>query len=279
MGVLRSYTWPMFLALSAGLSAISDILQSAPIAYAFASLLLAIATFSIVAFKIPAIESAIRKAFSLEEAFPVVSFGASCAILAVLVFGFATISQRLGKQGGAIASAFPEVAEIQSRIGIVERGVSEIADITRKTSAVTDQIKADTEFLNAASDRWLVIERMDIYGDARGYNFDVSLLNPSSFVFDNVNFIVRDASHRDLVFIKDTDQIVAPSATRFWRPKMKAKPQAIEVCISGKRQSDGVWTKEIRSYREDLQSEIGRHSYKIIEVERPKRIDPDNRCT
>jgi hypothetical protein len=271
MKTMRSYTWPVLMALVSGLTAFADVVKDSFIAEMLAYALIGLGVAALVFFKAPGISRLAGRWFpGVGRDFSPAAFAVSCGILGVLVFGFAQMSARLSDQGGAIAAAFPEVAHFQEQLGLVQNDISRIASATELVTAEVEKVSADTKFLTEAAGKWIQFERLDVYGSNGEFNFDAIFI-------DSVDIIVKNASDKT-VYFEDRNQLIAPGDSRLWRPEMSHRPEQLEVCISGQRRVDGVWTIERRIYGDAEGAIEGYYQYRVIQTNGLEVGDANTRC-
>jgi hypothetical protein len=268
MKTVRSYTWPVLLALVSALTAFSDVVRNNFLAELMAYSLLAVGIAALVLFKAPMLSGTIRQAFpAVADDFSPVAFALSCSVLAVAVYGFAQISSQLGDQGGVIAAAYPEVEQLQAQLGVVDAKVTQIAATTQETAVVVDQISDQTAFLTEAAGRWIGVSRVIVSGGSESFSLDARLENSSSFVFDNVRIIIRDADDATNVLVDQADRIIVPNDGILWFEQFEKLPQRIEVCVSGRRRDGDVWTIDRRIYGDaDTGTYEGAFIYRVVDT-------------
>lgn len=275
MNTIRSYTWPVLMALVSGVTAFADVIKDSFLAELLAYALIGLGVAAIVFFRAPGISRVSRKWFpGAGTDFSPGAFAVSCGVLGVAVFGFAQLSARLSDQGGVIAAAFPEVTEIQQQLGVVQEDVARIEETTANTAVVVDAISEDTVFLTKAAGQWLGIESL-FYSPEFG-TMNLRINNPSSFVFDELDIVVRDSANPSKIILHRAG-ILARAELREFRAEGLGELDAIEVCISGRRKQDGLWGMETRIYgHSDMDDMFG--SFSVIDTEGLQPTTPDRRC-
>lgn len=246
MSKVPTYFTPVVLGASGFVGMCSDIAGKPIIAYCLVAFLVAMAL--CFALGRPAVlVDFFATTTTLKDTGDRIGIALTCCVLAVGVVGATVISQRVG---GITEKAFPEIAAaLDQRLGVVQEKVETIAADSRTIAKTTDALVKDGEFVKKAVGQWIGVERMDLYGKVGEFNFDTIFLNRSAFIFEDVNMIIRDADDPSLIFVNDIGRMMAPGATRLWRPKMVVRPEHIEICISGKRRDDGLLLKEVWHFR------------------------------
>jgi hypothetical protein len=180
--------------------------------------------------------------------------------MAVLVGGFSVLSARASAneetKDGLIASAFPEIRELQARLGIVQEAVARIDE-------TTTEIKEDTAFLKLAADQWLSAEiyswKANEYIEPNGPNhIRFSVQNDSAFTYQDVRVRIqpdRSASEWAL----EGFMLVPGTYENSEKTYRGEYPDRIQACISAVRKEDGAVIREIRTFgnREDVSSNGG----------------------
>ncbi|GEM_PF-2366122 len=268
MKTIQSYTWPALLALVSGVTAFSDIMRDTFVAEMLAYSLLALGIAAVVFFKAPWISGVARRAMPrMAQDFSPAAFAVSCAILGVAVYGFSQLSSRLSDQGGVIAAAYPEIESLQAQLGVVDAKVEQVALVVEETAAAVDVISDRTEFLKDAAGHWLVTERLEISMDGEKAQVMLTMNNPSAFVFDNVDIIARDRQNPSIVYVHETG-LIAQGETKYWAIQAPTRPDEVELCVSGRRKSDGLWAFESRIYGNPDNSHYDNYySYRVVETE------------
>ncbi len=169
------------------------------------------------------------------------AFGISCLALAALLYGFSTLSLGAQKNGGLIASQFPEIRQLQLTLGGVQNQVAEV-------QKVATEIKSDTGKLLEASDRWLEF-RLDIQGDsgpdASGkwrtvyHSAQPNLFNPTNFQFEDVAVRITSPD-KGVVYSKDY-KLLTDRQDRSEVNGVKGVFKEVVVCVSAKRRGEAEW--------------------------------------
>lgn len=279
MNTVRSYTWPALLALVSGVTAIADIMQDTFVAELLAYGLLALGIAALVFFKAPWLSEIARRSMPrVAQDFSPAAFAVSCAILGVAVYGFSQLSSRLSDQGGVIASAYPEVERLQAQLGILDEKVAYVAAVVDQTAVDVQSISEETAFLTRAAGQWIGVESMHVHFDPADGKAGINLRldNQSSFVFDEVDIVLRDPRDHSRVFLHRSG-IIAQGELKVFQAEVLERVEEVELCISGRRKQDDLWGKETRIYGKSNMADMF-DSHSVIATDGLRPSGPTERC-
>jgi len=279
VNTIKSYTWPALLALVSAVTAFSDIMQDTFVANLLAYSLLALGIAAVVFFRAPWISGVAHRAMPrLARDFSPTAFAISCAILGVAVYGFSQLSSRLGDQGGVIAAAYPEIENLQAQLGVVDENVAYVAAVVEQTAVEVRSVADETAFLTKAAGQWLGVESMHLYFDPAKNegNINLRLDNQSSFVFDNVDIVLRDPRDPNQVLLHKSG-IIAQGELKVFSAEVLEGLAEVELCISGRRKQDDLWGKETRIYGKSNMDDMF-DSHSVVATDGLRPAGPADRC-
>lgn len=239
MNFIRTYTYPTFIAVSSTGAVIADVLQN-DVAFTLVTTTLGLA--GIVFLAAPARLLARTGLTSLTPSDPsgrpaTRSFGASCLLLAALVFGFATLSSRAADDGGVIASGYPEIRDIQVSIGVIQSDLHTLSERSRR-------IQQMTERMNSFSVQSLSLNFSAAdYGDnARNVGFGVD--NPTGNIFDDIEVTLNTSDGT----VRKIFPTLGPSDSdrQYW--PVERLPARITLCVNAKPRGLDEYITERREY-------------------------------
>ncbi len=250
MQVLTRFTYPTFIGLCGLLGTFSDILQNSNIAIGAITGLLML---GLACLLLPR-ELVVDRFWSgllgndVSEQFSARPFGLSCALLAMLLYGFSTLSTKAGEEGGVIAAQFPEVHQLQVALGVAQQDIATI-------KTISTEIRGDTSRLLESSERWLKFELFLLH-EANGHKpngewnhvpsgASVFLFNETPLQYEDL-LIVLSVPGQGEIYRKSYPRVL-DREQRQERNAINVPYESVDVCISAKRRGQEEWLTDKHS--------------------------------
>lgn len=260
MAKFKKYGYPLFMGASGLLTTVSDLIQKNEIAVTLAAFLAVVGIITIVT---PLnVQQRVFRIVSdgVDEGFSSRAFGTSCLFLAAAVFGFSTLSAKAAPEGGIIASQYPEIHQLQMKLGVIEQATARIED-------KTDQLLTATR-------HWVSITEVATWHGETN-NLHLRIENNTPFFFKKLNGTVK-TSNNEILYLKDiglgSDGIHLENFDI-----LNDSLDTISLCIIGERTSDGAIIKETQHYRKGRNFEINTN-YILDDVDGPTIVDRATKC-
>lgn len=235
MQYLRNYSYPFFLSMSGILATISDVLQSLLISYFVVAILVLAAATALVAERVRPLNAAILGNLpdDIRGKFSNTPFAVSCVVLAIMVGAFSSLSAQAADEGGLIASNYPEIRDLQVRLGVLQE--------------TSDRIELKADRLLDATHQWISITDFRLWNNSQSKDVHIRLENNTPFVFKNARGVIETS---DKTRHKFGGLTLASDAIHWDNLPNGAKvPDRMSVCLIAERTRDGVSFREIRTYK------------------------------
>lgn len=260
MAKFKKYGYPLFMGASGLLTTVSDLIQKNEIAVTL-SIFLAIVGIITIATPLNVQQRVLRVVSDgVDDGFSPRAFGSTCILLAAAVFGFSTLSAKAAPEGGIIASQYPEIQQIQVKLGVIEQATARIED-------KTDQLLTATR-------QWVSI--IDLHAwTGKPESIILGIENKTPFFFKNINGSIK-TSNNDTFEFKD----IALGADEFnfvHFDHEEITPVGLIVCITGERENDKVFIKEVRHYNQGRVNETKAY-YTLNRVDGPTITNEKDKC-
>ncbi|MGO8235296.1 hypothetical protein ACC806_03680 [Rhizobium ruizarguesonis] len=240
---ISNFSYPTFIGVCGAVGTVSDLTEKTDVSFRCAIALLCLGS-AILLLPREFVVDRIWKGWlnqEMKNEYGRLAFGTSCLALAALLYGFSTLSLGAQKDGGLIASQFPEIHELKLSLGILQNHVVEV-------QKVATDIKSDTGKLLEASDRWLDF-RLDIQGDTgpdasgkwRTVNHSATpnLFNSTNFQFEDV--AVRITSPDNGIVYSKNYKLITDRQDRWEDNGVRGVFTKVVVCVSAKRRGEPEW--------------------------------------
>lgn len=270
MHTLKRFTYPTFIGTCSILGTLADLLQNAFIFRGVTIVLLLIGIVCLISPK--ALFTRTRLLQSLGADAAVVDglrpFGASCLMLAAVVFGFSTLSAKSESEGGVIASAYPEIRQVQERLGLIEVGLANI-------SLQTNEIQKNTQKLVSSALHWVTIQGYphtrgksqpngnDLYSFADVIGF--TLTNDTANTFEDLTISVSYEAYEKLHSIPHFVQ----GAYEHIKFPTTGPVDTFSACIVARNRDQSQWIMERRVYQLVQKQPTDDPKFDIISAEAP----------
>lgn len=240
---ISNFSYPTFIGVCGVVGTVSDLTEKTEVAFRCAIALLCLGSAILLLPRAFVIDRVWKGWLNQEikNEYGRLAFGTSCLALAALLYGFSTLSLGAQKNGGLIASQFPEVRQLQLALGGVQNQVAEV-------QKATTNIKSDTGKLLEASDRWLEF-RLDIQGDTGPdssgkwrtvyHSAKPNLFNETNFQFEDVAVRITSPD-KGIVYSRDY-KLVTDRQNRTEDNGVKGVFKKAFVCVSAKRRGEAEW--------------------------------------
>jgi hypothetical protein len=240
---ISNFSYPTFIGVCGFVATVSDLTEKADVSFRCAVVLLCLGTAILLLPRSFVVDRVWRGWLNQEvkSEYGRPAFGMSCLVLAGLLYGFSALSQGAQKDGGLIASQFPEIRQLQLSLGIVQQQITEV-------QKVTTEIRSETGKLLEASDRWLEF-RLDIQGDTGPDNTGKwrtiyrsatpLIMNPTNLQFEDVAIVISSPKE-GVVYSKDY-KLLTDRQDRWDDDGIKEVFKNLTVCLSAKRRGESEW--------------------------------------
>lgn len=279
MHTLKRFTYPTFIGTCSILGTLADLLQNAFIFRGVTIVLLLIGIICLISPK--ALFTKTKLLQSLGADASVVDglrpFGASCLMLAAIVFGFSTLSAKSESEGGVIASAYPEIRQIQERLGVIEVGLANI-------SLQTNEIQKNTEKLVSSALHWVTIQGYphtrsqsqsdggDLHSFADVIGF--TLTNDTANTFEDLTIAVSYEAYEKLHKIPNFVQ----GAYEHIQFPTTGTVDTFSACIVARNRDQNQWIMERRVYRMVQKQQTDEPKFEIFSAETPTVSNSEMNC-
>lgn len=256
MHTLKRFTYPTFIGTCSILGTLADLLQNAFIFRGVTIVLLLIGIICLISPKALFTKTKLLQCLGADAS--VVNglrpFGASCLMLAAVIFGFSSLSAKSESGGGVIASAYPEIRQIQEHLGVLETRIASL-------QSTAESIQSDTQHVRDNVVDWVSFTIDPNYFEIR---------NHSGASFEAME--VKIAAD-NLPIISKTIPIMPHDGYSNFHPGSILTAKVVTSCLVAKSRGKTQWIIERLQFQRDGDA------YTLIDQVGPRSSDAPVSCT